>query len=339
MTVIRSSCGIAAFACAAILFAGRTADCDDIPRLLKEGMARIHVSRGDTSLCVLTDASYVIRNGKTTERYLDVITEATGCSPGKGNLLLFHRPTTYVLKIAMFNKKTRECAVVDADSARAFLRGPVSLAFERLNDDGAWETIQSVMGMSDAFAITGIAYQWAAGAPYDFMKCAELHNHLCPGITSGYFIAKYIQKFHPPGVNDSYTYISCPPWCKDDGIQMLMDLTPGKHGMYVQALSDEQLKRIADPNAAGIMLLRHGKRGGATALIVSFDQNIANELGGLKKFTGRQATLAVLTGLIPFYAAPERFVKVLQTREIDDDTADSLGRAGINPYEVLGFMK
>ena len=318
---------------------GGTAAGDDIPRLLKEGMERIHVSRGDTSLYVLTDASYVIRNGKTTERYLDVIMEATGCSPGKGNLLLFHRPATDPLTIALFNKTNRECAVVDADGVRASIRGPVSLAFERLNDDAAWKEIQAAAGPSESFAITGIFHQWAAGAPYDFMKCAELHNHLCPGITSGYFIAKYIQKFHPIGRDDSYAYISCPPWCKDDGIQMMMDLTPGKHGMYVKALSEEQKKRIADPNAAGIMLLRQGKNAGATALILSYDHSAANELSGSNKFTGLQAKFAALTGLIPFYHTPERFVKVAKTVEMTAAAADSLGRAGINPYEVLGFVK
>lgn len=340
----RKTLGICRFALVPLIVAATVNFCgaatgDEISDSVTNAMKHIRISHGEKSLCVITDASYVMMNGHTTERYLDVIGEKTGCSIGKGNLLLFHRPTTGVLKIALFDKKSWKCSVVEVDGSKAVLHGPVSLAFDRLNDDSAWKEIQEVIGEADAFTITGIAHQWAAGAPFDFLKCAELHNHLCAGITSGYFIVKYIQKNYPLREGESYTYISCPPWCKDDGIQMLMDLTPGKHGMFVAALSKEQLARVSDSNVAGVMLVRHGKHAGATALILSYDQNAANEVSGSLKFSGRQASITTLTGLVPFYGSPERFVHVLKKLEIAAGTADSLGMAGINPYEVLGFVK
>ncbi len=312
---------------------------DPFGTIVAEGMQRIGSARGDSTLLVITDASYIVQEGRTTERYVDVINDVTGCSVGKGNLLLVHRPTTYHLFAALFNKTTSSCVMIAAEGSSVKVSRPVSLAFATLNDDTVWAEIESTLGMSDTFSVTAIASHWAAGAPFDFLKCAELHNHLCSGITSGYFIAKYIQKFHPLGVGESYTYISCPPWCKDDGIQTIMDITPGKKSMFVQSLSKEQEEHLADSSAAGIMLINHGADAGATALILTFDWDVAAELSGAGSLAGRQATIATLTGLIPYYMMPERLVRVLKSMEIDKTTASRLGQAGINPYEVLEFVK
>ena len=304
-----------------------------------EGMQLIGSVRGDNTLLVITDASYVIQEDRTTERYIDVIGDVTGCSFSSGNFILVHRPTTYRLFAALFNKTTRMCVMVASDGSSITVSEPVSLAFATLNDDMVWAEIESTLGASDTFSITAIASQWAADAPFDFLKCAELHNHLCPGITSGYFIAKYIQKFYPLSTGESYTYISCPPWCKDDGIQMIMDITPGKKNMFVQSLSEEQEAHLTDSSVAGIMLINHDTDEDATALILSFDWDTATEISGAGALTGIQATITTLTGLIPFYSTPERLVHILKTMEIDTATAASLGQAGVNPYEVLGFVK
>ena len=316
-----------------------TVDENGLAPLLAEGMTGLGITAGDAALCVITNASYAIRDGQTTERDIDIIASATGCTIGKGNLLLFHRPSTVPVKIAMYNRSSHECTVIDTDGAAPTLRGPVSLAFERVNDETAWGEIEDTLGASDAFTITTVAHQWAAGAPFDFLKCAELHNHLCPGVTSGYFIAKYIQKFHPLETGESYTYLSCPPWCKDDAIQMLLDLTPGKRSIFVKELSDEQLERVADPDVAGIMLLRHGGTDTVTAIVLSFDWDAAAEASGSQGFSGMQSTLTTITGLIPFYGEPERFVNVPATYELTADAADRLLFAGVNPYEELGFIK
>jgi formylmethanofuran dehydrogenase subunit E-like metal-binding protein len=314
-------------------------DGDEMTNTLNTALSELGISRGDSSLCVITNASYVIQNGQTTEQFIDTITAVTGCSIGKRNLLLFHRPTTDILRIALFNKSSRLCSMITNDGVVVKKNGPVSLAFETINDETIWKQVEGALGVSVTFAITAIAYQWAAGAPYDFLKCAELHNHLCPGITSGYFLAKYIQKKHPLKEGESYTFISCPPWCKDDAIQMIMDLTPGKKNMFVTNLSSEQLARIADPNAAGIMLIKRAGSEQATAIVLGFDQDGASTLTGSPKYTGRQSSLTFITGMVPFYTEPERFVRELAVYEIDADTIAQLTLAGVDPYEKLGFVR
>ena len=80
----------------------------------------------------------------------------------------------------------------------------------------------------DTFSVVTLLTSRAKGAPYDFMKCCEYHNHYCPGITSGYLIAKYIEKHYPAGPGHRYIWFACPPWCKDDAVSTVLDLTPGK---------------------------------------------------------------------------------------------------------------
>ncbi len=304
-----------------------------------EGMRRINAAKGDSSLLVITDASYVMHEGRTSEPWIDIISDVTGCSMGSGNLLMVHRPITYHLFAALYNKTTGACVMVAANGSSISVSDTVSLDISTLNDETVWADIQAALGGSEAFSITGIANQWAAGAPFDFLKCAELHNHLCPGVTSGYFIAKFIQKQYPLKEGESYTYISCPSWCKDDGIQVLMDLTPGKRNMYVKNLSNEQKARLTNPAVAGIMLINHGADAGSTALILSFDWDAATEASGAGPLTGLEAKITTLTGLVPFYEMPERFVSVLARKEIDAATASQLSQAGINPYELLEFVK
>jgi len=64
-----------------------------------------------------------------------------------------------------------------------------------LSEPESWQgkMVAKVFGGNE-FSLITICNLWAKGLPNDFLKCAELHDHICPGLTSGYLIAKYIQK-------------------------------------------------------------------------------------------------------------------------------------------------
>jgi len=81
----------------------------DVNSLIKEGMRDLKIDKGSPGLLALTNATYVKVNGTSTEGYVEIIQEETGCSIGKGNLLFFHRPVTYPLKVVLFNKKNQGC--------------------------------------------------------------------------------------------------------------------------------------------------------------------------------------------------------------------------------------
>lgn len=82
---------------------------------IRDGLRDLNAKKGDAQLCAMTDATYVRVNGKTSEHYVDLIQEETACTVGKGNLLFFHRPMNYSLKIAIFHRDTKECVVIGYD--------------------------------------------------------------------------------------------------------------------------------------------------------------------------------------------------------------------------------
>ena len=310
----------------------------EVTPLLEQALADLGAQPGDAGLCVITDASYVTLGGRTTEEYVDLIQEATGCSIGKGNLLFVQRPANYPLKIALFRRDTKECVVITRSSTLASA-GPLTFDVDRAADEPTWAAIQEAVGPADAYSFLIIANAWAAGVPYDFLRCAQLHNHICPGVASGYFLARYILDRYPLQAGERYVYVSCPPWCKDDAIQVLLDLTPGKRSFFVKHLTDEQKQQLGDPDAAGILVVDRGKDRASTALVLKFDWDKARQLSGAAGLEGLPARLQTVVGLVPYYGTPDSLVSVLSDQEITSQQLTRLTIAGVNPYEELGFLR
>jgi len=154
----------------------------DVKGLLATGMRDLKIERGKAGLLALTNATYVKLNGTTTEGYVDLIQETTGCSIGKGNLLFFHRPVTYPLKISLFNRETKD-AVLITDNGKTTHMSKVNIDGDKAATPDGWTQIQEAVGSGpDTFSMVTIANAWAKDAPYDFLRCCEFHNHLCPGV-------------------------------------------------------------------------------------------------------------------------------------------------------------
>jgi len=225
----------------------------------------------------------------------------------------------------------------------------VNLSPGRTTDPEAWPEIEKVLG-PDAFPFASILGAWAKGAPYDLLKAAEFHNHLCPGVTSGYFITKFLQGHYPLNEGQSYKFIACPPWCKDDAIQVLLDLTPGKRSLYVMDLSEEQKKALPDPDVAGILVLWDESAKAGKAVVLEFRWEEAFRVSGVKPEEIRPrggmqnplfwtSRVKAALGLIPHLHEPERFVGVLAEMPLDAAGLNRLCQAGSNPYEVLGYVR
>lgn len=179
-----------------LICVAKTAYSDEVKQLLEGGLKELGIEKGSENLCVITDATHVRFRNETTESIVDTIQGVTGCSIGGGNLLFLHRTSNYPLKIILFRKDTHQYVSISHDGKQAksvTLEADPEHAFE----SGPWAKLQNGLGASDAFSVVTLANAWATGAPYDFFKCVEFHNHICPGIISGYLIAKYIQKTFP----------------------------------------------------------------------------------------------------------------------------------------------
>lgn len=313
------------------------------------GLRELELTKRDPRLCVLTNAGYVILWGETTEAYVDLLHEETGASVGRGNLLFLHSASEDPLKAALFRKDTGDCVFITSQGDGEVKMVKVNLSPERTTDPKAWPEVQRALGR-DAFPLASILGAWAKGAPYDLLKCAEFHNHLCPGVTSGYFIAKFIRKHYPLGKGQSYRFIACPPWCKDDAIQVLLDLTPGKKGLYVMDLSEEQKGALPDPDVAGILVLWEEDKKAGRAVVLKFNWEEAYRASGVRAEKIRPAggmnnplfwtsRIKAALGLISYLDEPERFVGVLAEVTIDTAGLGKLSQAGSNPYEVLGYVR
>ena len=346
-----------------------------IENLIEKGMDALEVEKGDPDLCVLTDATYVKIEGNTTEKYIDLIQNKTGCSIGKGNLLMFHRPTDYQLIIAMFKKgaKANNSYIIalkerDAEPKAVLTTVPIITKEEREEEweseywvnwetsadaKGNWTALEGDFGeigltRSDAFSITTIASIWSLDAPYDFLKCSEWHNHICPGVSAGYLITGYIQQNYPLKRGEKYIWIASPPWCKDDAIQTLLDLTPGKRSMFVKQLSEEQEAELP-AGTAGILVKWNETAGKGTGVVVQFNWTEANAVSNLNGssyfppgFTANPlfwtSRLKGDWGLMLYLDSPEKFVEVAKEFDVTSEMLSLLEMAGVNPYVEIGMM-
>ena len=335
-------------------------------------MDKLNVVNGDNIL-VLTDAGYTAMiNGHTTEECLDALIVATGTSQGKNNLFQLHRAYYQPLWFAFFDSKTKYCVYVEVDSKTLakYLKNNGVDEFKNLNNDEIFKIIAKeniapekllnnpeewnkkvkakVFGGNE-FSITTVSSVWANGASNEFLKSAEFHNHICPGLSSGYLIVKYLEKELPiENKNQSYTVYAAPSWCKDDALQTILDITVGKRGMYVVGLTKEQEKKLPK-GIAGIYFKCDKGTGMCDARVLTFDWDKALKNCNVnrswfkdwKTYRGWWTRYKMNLWMMDYVDNPEYLVGTAKEFTIN---ASRVGRsgdftsAGVNPYVELGMM-
>jgi len=294
---------------------------------IRDGLKDLNAKKGDTQLCVITDATYVRVDGKTSEPYVDLIQEETGCSIGKGNLLFFHRDMNYPLKIALFRSVTKECVVISYDGQQTKSK-KYNISLEACSEPDFWKKVVPPLA-PDAFTIATFAHAWALDAPNDFLKCAEFHNHLCAGVASGYMIARFIMSKYPVQTGESYTWIASPVFCKEDAMQVLLDVTPGKKSLYVEKLTEFQKEELKFENAAGILVVWNKKENKGNGVALKFNWDKAR----------RKDKLQMILGMLPYLERPDEFVSVIKEFNVTPQMLERLTTAETNPYKWLDLTK
>jgi len=331
-----------------LVYAANAGAIADVRQLVRQGVHDLGVKKGNPKLCALTDAPYVKLKGKTAHEYVDVIREETGCSIGKGNLLFFQRPVGHPLIIAIHREDSGDAVVIvpdsdDAKTVRFNIKGDTAA------DPKQYGEIMKLL-KGDTFSILSILTSHARGAPYDFLKCCEHHNHLCPGVTAGYLIAQLIQKKYPLGQGERYIWFACPPWCKDDAVSTTLDLTPGKRNLYVKDMAEDQPIQGQRGQWAGIMVLWNAKNKKGRAIALQFDWKPAYKLAGLQPGDlnppGGTSNPAFFTAriksswaLIPYLDRPARFVRVVKKVKVTPEMLKDMKMAGVNPYQIIGSVE
>jgi len=303
-----------------------------ITPVIEKAMNTLKVTKTDRNFLVLTNATAVITDGKSSLPILEQVQETTGAMVGKGNLLFFQRPQNAPLRIMLLKKSNRYAVIISADKPKWIVD---TLAFTRttVSDPNFWKNAKdNYAAGKDLFTLATLANAWAEGAPYDFLKSAELHNHICPGLTSGYLLAHFILDHYPLEKGIKYTIISSPVWCKEDAFQVVMDQTPGKRGLVVKPLSKEQKEKISIPNPAGMVLIwdKQLKKGKGVALSFDF-----NTLKGLYPKDTPKAASILYTA--PYLSSPDKFVSAAKEFDLDETMFNAIREAGSNPWEAAGL--
>jgi len=343
-------------------------------------MKDLPFSKGNPDGLALTDAGYIAKIGEyTTEKALDGIVLTSGTSQGKGNLVNVHKPYNAPLWFAFFDKNSKDCVYLEAKSSvvRNYLerenteRDAALTEFMKLKDKElftkiakenidadrllgnpeAWQKkmVAKVFGGNE-FSLITICNLWAMDLPNDFLKAAELHDHICPGLTSGYLIAKYlIKNFPTPAPRNEYTIIAIPPWCKDDALIQIFETNVGHKRLYVKHLTKEQIGQLPEEakNVANIVIRWKKGAESGDGIVVAFDWDKAfKETGTSRKDLRAFDTykwwwlrLKMDIWMMDYLDNPEALVFTIKEFTVESQAEiEKLKAAGVNPLVELGIM-
>jgi formylmethanofuran dehydrogenase subunit E-like metal-binding protein len=309
---------------------------------------------GSPDVVVLTDAGRAVVDGQTTEKAISGITKISGLQNSDNTLFQINRADWKDLWFYFYDKDTgkglylepkesyfklSDGAVESLSPENAFSTiSPVTGdIYQMLDDTNAGNATQKALG-GNAFSLLSLSNGWAYGAPYDLMYAASLHDHFCPGVSSGYIIVKYVEENLPLTDGGSYTVISNPTWCKEDLYPTLWDMTPGKGGVASSVVftdeDEEYLTNEYEIRPAGIFVLwdRQSNSGKGIALGFQFDET---------EWTGPSwgEKVYMTAEMVQNLDNPGDYVKVMKEFTVDRDMLSELNDPLNNPYEVIGMMK
>lgn len=319
------------------------------------------------NLLIVTNAGYVNVNNKSAAPCLDALTAATGCTAGKGNLLVVHTSTYSPLYFFFFDKETDKAAYLEAntdlfklnDRKMGFaevmaekeqtlfkFQSMEDIAYKKITTDPQnWsEKLRNKVFNGKEFSLVTIANLWAAGAPTELMQSALFHDHFCPGVTAGYYLARYLMEKLPLTGDQNYYIISSPAWCKDDALQVILNCTVGKAGMVVYPLSDTEKEFLLPvaKDATGIYFAYSKSNKTGKGVVLGFDWDRLCKDSGItfgKEYPWRDYLECELwmNRHLNDYAC---YVQVIKEFDLVKDTlpSDYVG-PNINPWKKLGLWK
>lgn len=338
-------------------------------------MKDLPFEKDDPNILVMTSASYAIIDGHNTDRCIDGVADASGCTVGKGNLLLIHRSREKPLWFAFFSKNTNECvylqvnnavlgksvdelnALADEEVFTKITKANIG-ADKLLSEPEAWDEKMKaqIFGggakpFNNEFTIMTIANIWAKGAPPELIRANQFHNHLCPGSASGFLFVKYID-FNLPLEKPSQRYqiIAIKPWCKDDIMQWILEATIGNKNYIAKDLTPEQMKQLPEDakDVANVVIRWDSATGTGKGMVIAWDwDNACQMCGGVSKkdltaFDTHRwwwMRLKMNQWMLDYMDSPETLIHTVKEFDVASlAELNNLKSAGVNPLVELGVM-
>ncbi|NPB01137.1 MAG: hypothetical protein GXO10_07155 [Crenarchaeota archaeon] len=215
-----------------------------------------------------------------------------------------------------------------------------------------WNYLTEKLNKYAAFSIVTITAVWSHDAPALLLLASELHNHICPGLLSGFLMYKYLMMNKLITSRDKVYIIASPVYCKDDVYVQLFDASPGKRRIIVKLLpwsEQDEISKILGGNVAGIVIAYDPETDTGRAYILAFNWTKVHIY--LKKyhtsFHGPSWWVSRVIAdlyMLKYVNQPDYFVKVLKTIDFRGHVWRypslfyELGRAGVDPYVALGVI-
>ena len=249
-----------------------------------QGLKKIGSTPGSKTLLVLTNAGIGEMNGQSTLPYLDLIVEETGRTRGSGGLMNVQTPVTEDMWVALYDKATGKLAFIkDVDGPKIQV---VDAAYDVILTPEKWAAARSGLLGARMFSVASIALVWAANAPWRLLRASEFHNHICPGLNSGYIMAEYALRNLPLAKGEHYVFVGAPPFCANDAFQSILDATVGKKGTFAMMADKGLLKKKhgKDFQTGEIVLRVNPKANTCKGVLLAVDDDmVAKDTGVSRK--------------------------------------------------------
>ena len=209
-----------------------------------KAFSEIGLQKGDENLLVLTNAGYGQIGSQTSEAFLDIARETTGCSVGTRSLLAVHKSINDPLWCSIFRKDTRKLIFLRW-TGQDFAQQVVDASQEKILTPEGWKTAAAGLIGQNIFSVVSISLTWEASPPWPLLLSATFHDHFCPGVNAGYVVAEYCREKMALGPGEQYLFVTAPAICPADALQVMFNTTAGKNSGYAMSIAPVNLARYA----------------------------------------------------------------------------------------------
>ncbi|MGD9212872.1 MAG: FmdE family protein [Desulfobacteraceae bacterium] len=318
-------------------------------------LQNLNIKKCQKGDCIaLSNAGYAQIDARFTQAALDGLTNVLKVSRGDFSLMEIHSNSATPLWFAVYHKTSGICIYLEVnyDAVTGIYKSnqiSTSHLFSTatktvITAEKLFENPTESAAVFDANIFNGNEFRIVtavngilAGAPSDVLRSIELHDHYCPGVTSGVFLARYLEEEFPLASGGSYFVQSVQPWCKEDALLAILNTTPGKKGYDVLYPTDEDMAGWKDEvkDAANIIYRKDPDTGTWDGIVVGVS------LGETDCPTYDHTLLDKLCSDLYHLEnidKPENYITLLQTFSLPSDAdPKDYARPGVDPMQLLGF--
>lgn len=236
------------------------------------------VSWSNTDAIVMTNASFASPKGNDTQGCLDGIAKATGATVGASRLITVQSRFDAPLWFAFYAPKNETCAYLEYSpeaTASAFgsekIRPRATVVqTRRIKADYLFahpEELEAKAGEKlfggNVFRIVTVINAAERGAGAFLLRAVQVHDHLCPGVSSGLALVSFIRDhLLTTGPQTRCFILTLKPWCKEDALTSLLNATPGKRSYAVLYPTDEQVASWPKPlsSTCSVVFTKNGDK-------------------------------------------------------------------------------